>query len=127
MFLPKARIELHVEDADRSAAFYAALLRTSSGRPQGQGAVFDLESPPVTLTLTPRPSGRARVARSRFALVVTRPEDIGHAAISLRRAKVPLRLEDSGIVTEDPDGNGWRVRFEPSARAPAVLTLAKGA
>ena len=127
MFLPKPRIELHVEDPDRSAAFYSALLRTEADRSNGPATVFDLESPPLTLTLTPRATGGPRRSLARFALVVLRPEDIGHAAIALRRAKVKLRLEDAGIVTQDPDGNGWRVQFVPSARAAAVLTVAEGA
>ncbi|MGH7438275.1 MAG: VOC family protein [Polyangiaceae bacterium] len=127
MFTPKPRIELHVEDADRSAAFYAALLQTDADRSQGAAAVFDLESPPLTLTLTPRTKGGPSRSLARFALVVLKPEDIGHTAIALRRAKVRLRLEDAGIVTQDPDGNDWRVRFVPSAREPAVLTVAEGA
>jgi hypothetical protein len=127
MFSPKPRIELHVEDADRSADFYAALLQAKADRSQGLAAVFDVESPPLTLTLTPRTTGGPKRSLARFALVVTRPEDIGLAAIALRRAKVKLRLEDAGIVTQDPDGNGWRVRFVPSARAAAVLTVAEGA
>jgi hypothetical protein len=79
------------------------------------------------LTLTPRIKGGPSRALARFALVVLKPEDIGYTAIALRRAKIRLRLEDAGIVTQDPDGNGWRVRFVPSAREPAVLTVAEGA
>ena len=144
MFLPKTLIQLNVADADHSASFYAALLGAPPTRKDASSAVFELESPPVHLTLTrtlaaaqaagvvaaglPKPSRSPSSpefrSRPRFALVVTEPEHVGHAAIALRRAGVPLRLEDAGIATLDPDGNGWRVRFVPFARRPAVLMIA---
>jgi hypothetical protein len=57
----------------------------------------------------------------RFALVVNEPQQVGHAAIALRRAGIQLRLEDDGIEASDPDGNAWRVRFVPSAKGRAVV------
>ncbi len=119
MFLPRATIELRVADTEHSVAFYSALLGTPPKRRDEGLALFELDSPPLELTLTcarPRP-------HARFALVVNRPEHVGRAAVALRRARIPIRLEDAGIVTEDPDGNGWLVRFVPEARGPAVLTV----
>jgi catechol-2,3-dioxygenase len=123
----RTSIQLNVADADHSAAFYAALLGAPATRRDSTGAVFELDSPPLLLTLTRTAPARAASAirpHARFALVVTEPEHIGHAAIALRRAGVHLRLEDAGIATHDPDGNGWRVRFVPYARERAVLTIA---
>jgi len=144
MFFPRTSIQLNVTDADHSAAFYAALLGAPATRKDSAGAVFELDSPPLLLTLTrtaraleaagevPGGQGRKRGPSSpefrphaRFALVVTEPEHVGHAAIALRRAGVRLRLEDAGIATHDPDGNGWRVCFVPHARGRAVLTIAE--
>ena len=56
-----------------------------------------------------------------YSLVVNEPREVGHAAIALRRAGVPLRLQDEGIEARDPDGNAWRVRFVPSAKGRAVV------
>ncbi len=120
MFLPRTTIELNVTDAADSVAFYSALLGTRPTRVDAGAAFFELDSPPLELTLT---HARRHGQNSRFALVVTQPEHVGRAAVALRKAKIPIRLEDSGIVTEDPDGNGWRVRFVPYARGPAVLTV----
>ena len=47
--------------------------------------------------------------------------DVGDTAIALRRAGVPIRIEDHGIAACDPDQNAWCVRFEPSARGRAVV------
>ena len=125
MFTPKPRIELHVEDAERSAAFYAALLQTQADRSQGAAAVFDLESPPLTLTQAHAPDqGRPFAgALARFALVVPKPEDIGYTAIALTTS------QDSpaprGRRHRHPGPRRQRlaspVRAAP-AREPAVLT-----
>jgi hypothetical protein len=62
-------------------------------------------------------------SRPRFALVVNEPGQVGDAAVALRRAGVPLRVADQGIEAHDPDGHGWRVRFEPFARGRAVFAI----
>jgi hypothetical protein len=87
-------------------------------------AVFEFDSPPLLLTLQQRPqASRHKVIRPlpRFALVVNEPQQVGHAAIALRRAGIRLRLQDEGIEASDPDGNAWRVRCVPSANGRAVV------
>jgi catechol 2,3-dioxygenase-like lactoylglutathione lyase family enzyme len=141
MFLPKSHIHLDADDLARSAAFYEALLGSPPVRQSGSVAIFEFDSPPLVLTLEQRhPMGRSKVpptgnvrhhrrrvddvelrAHPRFALVVNEPQQVGHAAIALRRAGVQLRLEDEGIEASDPDGNAWRVRFVPSAKGRAVV------
>lgn len=152
MVLPKLHIHLGVCDAVRSTAFYQALLGATPASRDGTTAVFDLDSPPLVLTVeqcsrrspatgsspasvampdgssAPPPSGgsrgcgRAPSATSRFDLLLDEPRLIGDVAIALRRAGVRLRLEDEGIEAHDPDGNAWRVRFVPSTKGRAVLS-----
>jgi catechol 2,3-dioxygenase-like lactoylglutathione lyase family enzyme len=138
----KTRIHLKVVDTNRSSAFYEALLGAAPAVRSAHVAVFELDSPPLVLTLEehpdalrarPPPPRRTRAARGsedpgrddradpRFALLVNEPRELGTAAIALRRAGVPLRLEDQAIEALDPDGNAWRIRFVPSTPDRAVV------
>jgi catechol 2,3-dioxygenase-like lactoylglutathione lyase family enzyme len=58
MWLSKAIIHLRVDDALRAAAFYEALLDSPPTRRSAQSAVFDLDSPPLVLTILERPLAR---------------------------------------------------------------------
>ena|GEM_PF-3443883 len=144
MNLPRTHIRLGIEDSIRSTAFYEALF---GGPPASRNAnviVFEFDEPALLLVLETRPAdgalrgrvgnvthrGRRREpARSipptkgRYALVVPEPEHVGKAAVALWRAGAPLRLQDQGIETIDPDGNSWKVRFVPFARHPAVIAV----
>ncbi len=120
--LSKTLIHLRVVDASQSAAFYEALLGATPAMRNANGAVFDLDSPPLLLTVEQAPRAKAVSSKEeRFALVVLEPEHVGDAAIRLRRAGVRLRVEDQGIEALDPDGNKWRVRLVPFAPRRAVL------
>jgi catechol 2,3-dioxygenase-like lactoylglutathione lyase family enzyme len=139
MFLPKSHIHLDADDLGRSTAFYEALLGAPPSRRSDSVTIFEFDSPPLVLTLEQRSladrtkaTGNARRSRRRgdemlacrgprFALLVDEPQQVGHAAIALRRAGVQLRLEDEGIEAKDPDGNAWRVRFVPTAKGRAVV------
>jgi len=117
MQLSKTHIHLDVDDAGQSATFYEALLGAPPARQSTLAAVFDFDSPPLVLTVEAHARGKRAKGRAsgRFALVVTKPQHVGIAAIALRRAGVQLRLEDQAIEAEDPDGNAWQVRFVESA------------
>ena len=129
MFLQKNHIHLGVQDADRSAVFYEALLGAPPVCRSPDAAVFELESPPLVLTLErvarERTAPRA-VRRSRdhsepgFSLLVIHPRHVADAAIALRRVGIRLRLEDEGIEAEDPDGNAWQVRLAPARVGPSI-------
>jgi catechol 2,3-dioxygenase-like lactoylglutathione lyase family enzyme len=142
MFLTKIHIRLGVTDVERSVTFYSALLSAPPTDHRPATALFDLDSPPLVLTvqhqtrerrqtgqrgLRPQGQGTTRDAKvefcphSRFVLIVNDPRQIGDTCIALRRAGVPLRLEDQGIDVADPDQNSWRVRFVPSARGRIVV------
>jgi catechol 2,3-dioxygenase-like lactoylglutathione lyase family enzyme len=130
MPFPRTHIYLGVEDVEQSSSFYEALL---GGPPSSRDAgvrVFELDAPPLVLTLENR--GRTGVSRAHsrahaFALVVLDPEHVGKAAIALRRAGARLRLQDEGIEARDPDGNTWKIRFVPWAKARAVVPIPEGA
>ena len=141
MHLPKTHIELRVEDPTRATAFYQALLGGPPASRSSDAVVFEFERPPVLLVLRLRASpfesrdrksrasrrqrqtGPPPAAPSRYALVVPDPEHVGRATVALWRTGAPLRLQDQGIETVDPDGNAWKVRFVPFARGPAVLAV----
>jgi catechol 2,3-dioxygenase-like lactoylglutathione lyase family enzyme len=142
--LPRTHIRLGIDDSIRSAAFYEALF---GGPPASRNAnviVFEFDEPALLLVLETRPAkgaprgrpesaarrGRRReparpisAGKGRYALVVPEPEHVGKAAVALWRAGAPLRLQDQGIETIDPDGNSWKVRFVPFARRPAVIAV----
>ncbi len=147
MTLPRTHIRLGVDDSTRSTAFYEALFGAPPASRNANIIVFELEEPALLLVLETRPrkgEPRARVeslprrgrrrqaprpiapiaaSHARYALVVPQPEHVGKAAVALWRAGAPLRLQDQGIETIDPDGNSWKVRFVPFARHPAVITV----
>jgi catechol 2,3-dioxygenase-like lactoylglutathione lyase family enzyme len=128
VYLPKTEIRLDVQDAERSVAFYQALLGAAPARRTPAEAVFECAAPPLVLTLDIRPRasrGRrpTKPADLAFALVVAEPESVGKAAVALWRAGARLRLLDQGIEATDPDGVPWLVRFEPSAKARAVTAM----
>jgi hypothetical protein len=147
MFSQKMLVHLDVGDAGRSAIFYEALLGVAPVRPSPTTATFDLDSPPLLLTIAGiepndpiapgkgtttsdvlghrRPRARRTIARDRghsgLTLVVNEPRHVGDAAIALRRVGARIRIEDHGIAVRDPDDNACYVRFEPSARGRAVV------
>jgi catechol 2,3-dioxygenase-like lactoylglutathione lyase family enzyme len=151
MLVEKKLVHLNVRDAGRSIAFYEALLGMAPVHSTPTTARFDLDSPPLVLVVaatdanTTSGSDRSTIASGalghtrprahatrtkdaphcRFTLVVNEARDVGDAAIALRRAGVPIRIEDHGIAAHDPDENTWCVRFEPSARGRAVVESGK--
>ncbi len=134
-------ISLFVGNAEVSTAFYQALLDSPPTTQSAERTVFESDALPFVLTLETRRPIRsapkdARRSPSRlppwlgrrrqFVLVVPQPEQVGKAAVALRRAGARLRLHDAGIETHDPDGNAWRVRFVPSAEVRTIALLPAG-
>lgn len=121
---PRTHIYLGVEDVNRSAMFYEALFGGPPASRETDVTVFEFDAPPLVLTIATRGhvgKGSSPAATHRFALVVLEPEHVGKAAIALRRTGARLRLQDEGIEARDPDGNTWKVRFVPSAKARSVV------
>jgi catechol 2,3-dioxygenase-like lactoylglutathione lyase family enzyme len=127
MFLEKKLVHLNVRDAGRSIAFYEALLGMAPVHSTPTTARFDLDSPPLVLVVAAFDANRKSASDKSaiFTLVVNEARHVGDAAIAMRRAGVPIRIEDHGIEVHDPDENTWCVRFEPSARGRAVVESGK--
>ena|SRR5579859_662616 len=145
MISAKTLLHLDVEDSIRSVAFYQALLGAEPVHRSPTVTTFDLECPPLLLTLEaiapdrrrrrreprahpirapaspPAPERPDLYARPRFTLVVNEPRHVGDAAIALRRAGIAIQIQDHGIAAHDPDRNAWQVRFVPSAAGRAVF------
>jgi catechol 2,3-dioxygenase-like lactoylglutathione lyase family enzyme len=143
MLFSKEIIQLRVDDALRAAVFYEALLDAPPTLRSALSAVFDLDTPPLVLTLEERPRARRANTRresasrpgafghdapiesrtgARLALVLGEPKQIGDVAIRLRRAGVRLWIQDEGLEAHDPDGNAWRVQCVPAVLGRAVVT-----
>lgn len=122
MFLPKLRIVLQVRNADKSAAFYEALLGAKPAHRAAGAARFETDSPPLFLTVEEAARAAARPTRARFALWVESPRRVGSTAVALRRIGARLRLEDRGIEAVDPDGNAWRIRLAATPQALAGVS-----
>jgi catechol 2,3-dioxygenase-like lactoylglutathione lyase family enzyme len=59
MWFPVTTIRLSVQSTDRSTAFYEALLGVRAARREADAVGFDVESPPLALTIQPPQVGRA--------------------------------------------------------------------
>jgi catechol 2,3-dioxygenase-like lactoylglutathione lyase family enzyme len=140
--LQRTQIRLGVDDSTRSIAFYEALFGGPPASRTAEVIVFEFDEPDLLLVLETRPVARrsggrtknrarpaprrpATTAQARYALVVPDPELVGKAAVALWRVGAPLRLQDQGIETFDPDGNTWKVRFVPFAGKPAVIAVSQ--
>jgi catechol 2,3-dioxygenase-like lactoylglutathione lyase family enzyme len=129
VYFPTTLIHIGVTDASRSTRFYEALF---GERPTARGdhaAVFEIDSPPLVLTIESFGGARSasRKAQRRspqaFAVAVPEPELVGKVAVALWRAGARLRLLDQAIEARDPDGNLWAVRLDPRVQQRAIVAL----
>ncbi len=114
----KTHISLKVSDLDKSVAFYQAMLGTEPIKYKADYAKFDLNNPPLNLTLEVSSSITPGGGLSHLGLQVENSQDV-QAAIT--------RFQQSGLVTfeekdtdccyalqdkvwvSDPDGTRWEV------------------
>jgi catechol 2,3-dioxygenase-like lactoylglutathione lyase family enzyme len=133
---------IRVDDLLKSAAFYQALFEVPPAHRGAGATVFEVDSPPLVITLEERPRARhgktrraaierrpaafdartKRGRRPRWAVFVADPWQVGDAAIRLRRAGARLWVQDRGIETQDPDGNAWQVCCAAVTPGPRVET-----
>jgi catechol 2,3-dioxygenase-like lactoylglutathione lyase family enzyme len=129
MWFPVTTVRLAVQSADSSVAFYEALLGVRASRAEAGRMLFDVTPLRLALTIEPRVTARTLGSKSdppltkpraRFTLYVIEPHRVGAIAIALRHARIPLRLADRGLRTQDPDGNEWAVVLRTTADCETV-------
>lgn len=113
----KAHLALNVHDVNRSIEFYKKLLALEPSKVRTGYAKFDVQSPPLNLTLNEHPFGE-RGALSHLGIQVASTDDV--LAIRERWTEAGLltrdemqtnccyALQDKTWV-RDPDGNEWEV------------------
>jgi catechol 2,3-dioxygenase-like lactoylglutathione lyase family enzyme len=113
----KAHVALNVRDVEESISFYRKMLGIDPAKVRTGYAKFDIQQPPLNLTLNQHSFGE-KGALSHLGIQVASTEDV----MEMRR-----RWEDIGLVTRDemqtsccyalqdkswvrdPDGNEWEV------------------
>jgi catechol 2,3-dioxygenase-like lactoylglutathione lyase family enzyme len=113
----KAHIAINVRNVERSIEFYRRMLGIEPCKSRPKYAKFDVERPPLNLTLNERPFGE-RGALFHLGIQVASTEDV--LAMRERWVEAGLKtreemqivcgyaLQDKSWVT-DPDGNEWEV------------------
>jgi extradiol dioxygenase family protein len=113
----KAHLALNVKDVSKSTEFYSKMLGIEPGKVRTGYAKFDVQNPPLNLTLNQVPV-RERGALSHLGIQVASTDQV----LATRQ-----RWIDAGLVTrdemktnccyaiqdktwvQDPDGNDWEV------------------
>jgi catechol 2,3-dioxygenase-like lactoylglutathione lyase family enzyme len=114
VLISKVHIRLIVGDADRSRTFYEALLGSRASRRSARDTVFELDSPPVVLTL----EWRSQAQRSSMRASDSSP----------RREPEPAHAGESGGSRREPRSESGRTNFvlvvnEPEYVGHAAIAL----
>lgn len=113
----KAHVALNVRDVEHSLEFYRKLFGIAPAKVRTGYAKFDVENPPLNLTLN-QASPRRNGALSHLGIQVAETGDVLRMRDRWREAGLETRdemqtnccyaLQDKAWVT-DPDGNEWEV------------------
>ena len=113
----KAHLALNVRDVARSIEFYKQLLGIEPSKVRTGYAKFDVQNPPLNLTLNEKQFGE-RGALSHLGIQVSSTEDVlavreqwiaaGLLARDEMQTSCCYALQDKAWV-KDPDGNEWEV------------------
>ncbi len=115
--LVKFHVSLNVGDLPRSLAFYSALLGIAPAKAYENYAKFELEEPPLVLSLKPQPA-RKGGPLNHLGLRVRTPEDLVAVQARLQAAGYrPARQDDvrccyahqTKFWVSDPDDTLWEV------------------
>lgn len=113
----KAHLAINVKDVRRSVEFYSKMLGLEPSKVRTGYAKFDVQNPPLNLTLNEAPFGE-RGALSHLGIQVASTEDVLAMRERWSRAGLITRdemqtdccyaVQDKTWV-KDPDGNEWEV------------------
>lgn len=111
----KAHLAINVENVGRSIEFYRKMLGIEPSKVRTGYAKFDVQNPPLNLTLNERP-GVERGAISHLGIQVASTEDVlatrqrwqeaGLSTFDEEKTNCCYAVQDKTWVT-DPDGNEW--------------------
>ncbi|HKQ53500.1 MAG TPA: ArsI/CadI family heavy metal resistance metalloenzyme [Pyrinomonadaceae bacterium] len=115
--LPKAHVAINVRSVERSVEFYSRMLGLEPSKHRTGYAKFDVESPPLNLTLNERPFADSG-ALFHMGIQVASTDEVLRMRERWKVAGLETRdemgivcgyaLQDKSWVT-DPDGNEWEV------------------
>ena len=115
--LPKAHVAINVRSVERSVEFYRRMLGLEPSKHRAGYAKFDVESPPLNLTLNERPFADSG-ALFHMGIQVASTDEVLKVRERWAAAGLQTRdemgivcgyaLQDKSWVT-DPDGNQWEV------------------
>ncbi len=124
----KAHLALNVESVERSLEFYRRMLGIEPAKVRPGYAKFDVENPPLNLTLNETP-GAARGALSHLGIQLATTEDV----LSMRRNWIDAGLDTRDEMAtnccyalqnktwvRDPDGNQWEAFVVLEDNLPAT-------
>ena len=114
----KVHVAINVRNIDRSIAFYRSMLGIEPSKVRTGYAKFDVQNPPVNLTLNEVPDLAGPGALSHLGIQVGSTDDV--LATRLRWAQAGLVTRDEMQTdccyakqdktwVHDPDGNEWEV------------------
>lgn len=118
MIALKPHVSLKVSNLEQSVAFYRAMLGNEPVKYKADYAKFDLNNPPLNLTLEASSSINPGGTLSHLGLQVESSEDVRDAVARFQQAGLATfeekdrdccyALQDKVWVT-DPDGTSWEV------------------
>jgi catechol 2,3-dioxygenase-like lactoylglutathione lyase family enzyme len=125
----KFHLSLNVSDLGRSLDFYRVLLGIEPAKHHDDYAKFELEDPPVVLSLVPRAPGPG-ASLSHLGFRVAARDDIQAVQERLAAAGICTQDQNSTVCgysrqdklwVQDPDGNFWQVYVVDEDVPPALV------
>jgi catechol 2,3-dioxygenase-like lactoylglutathione lyase family enzyme len=114
----KAHLALNVKNVEQSTKFYKRMLGIEPSKVRAGYAKFNVENPPLNLTLNEVSFGEGRGALSHLGIQVASTDDVlltrerwaqsGLATRDEMQTNCCFALQDKAWV-QDPDGNEWEV------------------